>query len=491
MTLKTDQILVDRYRVVSLLAQGGMGAVYQACDLVLDRRVAIKQLQPDPMASEHALEQTRQQFQREARVLASLDHPNLPHVIDHFAEEGFEYLVMNYVEGRSLSEIVEDGQTGLGESQVLDWADQLLSALDYIHRYGVIHRDVKPSNIRLTPDGKIFLVDFGLVKLFDPDNPKTATIMHGLGTPEYAPPEQYDAHLGHTDARADIYGLGATLFHLLTGQAPPTATRRMSDPESFRRPRAISPAISSSVERVILRAMELQRSRRFASAADMRAALRLARRPKPGESRTQRLPSWAGLEQQLTRRRAALITALALLIVGGVVSLAGTSSASPGPTPTTTPSSTLKPITVTQPTLIQAVITPMATNTGTPTSTPTLSPTSTSQGTSTVTPTPTLTSTSTPTRRPTLTPTLTDTPLPTFTFTPQSQPRQPTRVPTSVPLPTNTPVPPPTKTPVPPPTKTPVPPPTKTPVPPPTKTPVPPPTKTLVPPPPTATRPVP
>ncbi len=436
MTLKTNQVLVERYRVLNLLAQGGMGAVYQAQDLALDRRVAIKQLQLDPLASERAVEQTRQQFQREARVLASLDHPNLPHVIDHFAEAGFEYLVMNYVEGRSLSEIVEDGQTGLDENQVLDWADQLLSALVYIHRNGVIHRDVKPSNIRLTPDGKIFLVDFGLVKLYDPDSPKTATIMHGLGTAEYAPPEQYDAYLGHTDARADIYALGATLYHLLTGQAPPTATQRMSDPESFRRPRAISPGISSSVERVILRAMELQRSRRFASATDMRAALRLARRPKLGQSYTQRLPSWIGIGQRLARRRAALIMVLALLVIGGVVSLAGTGSAIPESTPTTIPSSTIKPLTVTPP-FIQAVFTPTATNTSVPTLTPTLSPTSTSVGT----PTPTFTPTPTPTQRPTLRPTFTDRPLPTFTFTPQPPPHQPPPVSTSAPPP-DTPVPP-------------------------------------------------
>ncbi len=195
MTLKIDQILASRYQVVSLLAHGGMGSVYQAHDLVLDREVAVKQLQLDPFASERAIEQIREQFQREARILASLDHPNLPRVTDHFTEDGVEYLVMDYVAGQSLQDLIEDSRTGLSESQVLDWAEQLLSALDYIHHHGIIHRDVKPSNIRLTPDGHIFLVDFGLVKFYDPDNPRTATIMHGLGTPEYAPPEQYDVQL--------------------------------------------------------------------------------------------------------------------------------------------------------------------------------------------------------------------------------------------------------------------------------------------------------
>ncbi len=447
MTLKTDQILKHRYRVVTLLAHGGMGSVYQAYDLVLDRRVAIKQLQLDPSASEHALEQTREQFQREARILASLDHPNLPRVIDHFTEEGAEYLVMDYVAGRSLSEIVEGSHGGLNESQVLDWADQLLSALEYIHRYSVIHRDVKPSNIRLTPDGQIFLVDFGLVKLYDPEQPRTATIMHGLGTPEYAPPEQYDARLGHTDPRSDIYALGATLYHLLTGQAPPTATQQMSDPESFRRPRTISPDVSPDVERVILRAMELQRSRRFASAADMRSALRLARRHRPSEALTEKLPSWVSVERQLGRRRIALAAVFVLLIMGGIVGLASTGSAQPDPTPTTTLSPTVKSSTATPTVLIQAVVTRTATNTYTPTSTPTASPTSTSTQTPTFTPTPTIT------RRPTLTPTFTDTPLPTFTFTPRPPGPRPTATP--LPPPTDTPRPPPTDTPRPPPTDTP------------------------------------
>ncbi len=450
MTLKTDQILAERYRVISLLAQGGMGAVYYAHDPVLNCYVAIKQLQPNPITGEMAAEQVRKQFLREAQSLAALHHPNLPRVTDYFIQDDLHYLVMDYIEGQSLLEIVQANKSGLPEDQVLDWADQILGALEYIHQNNLIHRDIKPANLRRTPDGRIFLVDFGLVKFYDPENPKTATMMHGLGTPQYAPPEQYDAHLGHTDARADIYGLGATLYHLLTGQTPPTATQRMSDPESFQHPRAIGADVSSSVERVILRAIELQRSRRFASAADMRAALRVARQPLLDELRTQRLPAW--IEQQPARRRAALIMVLALLIVGGVVGLAGIGFGSPQSTPTTTPSSTIQPTTVVQPPLIPAVITPTATIASTPTSTPTLSPTSTSPATPTATPT------STPTQQATLTPTFTDTPLPTVTFTPRPQPPQPTPNPTSAPPPPppNTPVPPPPNTPVPPPPDTPV-----------------------------------
>jgi serine/threonine protein kinase len=368
---------------------------------------------------------------------------------------------MDYVAGQSLQEIVEGSQTGLSESQVLNWADQLLSALEYIHSHGIIHRDVKPSNIRLTPGGQIFLVDFGLVKFYDPENPRTATIMHGLGTPEYAPPEQYDVHLGHTDPRSDIYALGATLYHLLTGHVPPTATQQMSDPESFRHPRSINANVSPHVERVILRAMELRRSRRFATAVDMRAALRLARRQQPGESHTRRLPAWLPTRRPLDRRQTVLIAVVTVLILGGI----GSSLATSGfpriePTLTATSSLTDRPDTLTPFVSIQAVIAATATSTDTPTSTPTWTPTS----TATSTPTFTLTPTSTSTRRPTSTSTFTITPLPTLTRTPKPAPPRPTSTP---PQTIPSPVPPPTKTPVPPPTDTLVPPPTKTPVPPP------------------------
>jgi serine/threonine-protein kinase len=282
MELSTGQLLNKRYRINRLLGTGGMGAVYFARDPVLNRNVAIKQLQADPITGQLTAERIRAQFQREAQVLAGLHHPNLPRVTDYFTEDNLHYLVMDYIEGQTLQELVQMNPKGLEEKLVLDWAEQLLLALEYIHSHHLIHRDIKPSNIRRTPDGRIFLVDFGLVKPYDPNNPRTTTMIHGLGTPEYSPPEQYDP-ASHTDERSDIYSLGATLYHLLTGEAPISVTRRTSDPEAFRLPRAANVQITPDVERVILRAMEMERAKRFVSAADMRAALQMGHQGIPGE----------------------------------------------------------------------------------------------------------------------------------------------------------------------------------------------------------------
>lgn len=276
MDFTPDQVLNNRYRLVRPLGQGAMGAVYEAFDPVLNRKVAIKQLQVNPITGELAPEQIQQQFLREAQSLAGLHHPNLPRVTDFFTDNTLQYLVMDFVDGQTLQDILNRQPDGLNQAQVLSWADQLLSALEYIHSQNLIHRDIKPSNIRLTPDGRIFLVDFGLVKAYDAANPHTLTMMRGIGTPEYAPPEQYDTSDSFTDQRSDLFALGATLYHLLTGYAPATATRRMADPASFQPPSAHAAHISASVERVILRSLELDRTKRFQSAADMRAALKAA-----------------------------------------------------------------------------------------------------------------------------------------------------------------------------------------------------------------------
>jgi len=272
MPLTPGDILQDRYRIVALLGQGGMGAVYRAWDLRLKVSVALKEQIPQPGLDAALLTQLREQFEQEAVTLARLSHPHLVRVTDFFDEGGNAYLVMDFLEGENLAgRIAREGR--LSESQVLTWARQLLDALAYCHAEGVVHRDIKPQNILLRPDGRAVLVDFGLVKLWNPNDPQTRTVMRGMGTPEYAPPEQYGKQGQTTDPRSDLYSLGATLYHALTGQAPPTASDRMADPQLFRPVRALNPVVSAATETAILRALEPARDARWPSAAEMLGAL--------------------------------------------------------------------------------------------------------------------------------------------------------------------------------------------------------------------------
>jgi WD40 repeat protein/serine/threonine protein kinase len=261
-------MLQGRYRIVSLLGKGGMGSVYRAWDTRLNVPVALKEMIPQPGLDADMLSRLRSQFRQEAEVLARLSHPNLVGVLDFFEEGGNAYLVMKYIEGVSLATlIVQEGP--LPESQVLEWARQLLEALTYCHDRGIIHRDLKPHNVIITPEGQAILVDFGLVKLWDPNDPKTHTVMRGAGTPGYAPPEQYVSDGGHTDQRSDLYSLGATLYHALTGQAPPSVNERIANPERFRSPRQLNPEVSERVEAAVLRAMRLSRNERVRDTGEL------------------------------------------------------------------------------------------------------------------------------------------------------------------------------------------------------------------------------
>ena len=385
MQLSTGQSLNNRYQIIRLLGTGGMGSVYYAHDPVLDCYVAIKQLMPMPGNAGRMAEQMQKQFLREAQTLAALHHPNLPRVTDYFIDGDLHYLVMDYIEGQSLLDLLIANKSGFAENLVLEWADQLLSALEYIHARNVIHRDIKPANVRRTTDGHIFLVDFGLAKPYSLNNPHTLTMFHGIGTPEYAPPEQYDPE-SHTDQRSDIYALGATLYHLLSGQAPVSATRRTADPESFRKLRQANANISPDVENVILRAMETERAKRFSSAVDMRAALNLIRQARLVDlTHTTSLAVAAAtlaepvpVKQKRSQRTLAMIGVLTLLAVGILIGFAiqsntvavNSASTSTAPvvapsistaTPTVTPSLTLSPTAVITMTTSAQTSTPAAT----------------------------------------------------------------------------------------------------------------------------------
>jgi serine/threonine-protein kinase len=278
--LRDGEVLRNRYRITRQIGQGGMGSIYQAADLVLAGRLcAIKEVPHDPSLSPEMQHQAREQFYREASILARLDHPSLPKVSDFFSadDERRDYLVMDYVPGRDLKEIMDEArQNGryLPESEVLDWAMQLADALEFLHRQDppIVHRDIKPSNLKLTPNGLLKLVDFGLVKLLAPED-RTITVVQGLGTAHYTPLEQYGGDSGHTDARTDIYAFGATLYHLLTNEPPAEAKQRFLHPSALKPPRAINPALSLNVERAILWALALHPDNRPPDIAVLREAL--------------------------------------------------------------------------------------------------------------------------------------------------------------------------------------------------------------------------
>src|SRR3990172_1020286 len=260
--LHVGDVLRGRYRITHHIGQGGMGSIYQAEDLVLEGRLcAIKEVQNDASLPPGTQQQARDQFYREASVLARLDHPNLPKVSDFFSAEELDYLVMDFVPGRDLKAIMDEPrQNGrfLAGDEVLGWAMQLGNALEFLHSQTppIVHRDIKPSNLKLTPSSVLKLVDFGLVKVLAPDE-RTITIVQGLGTAHYTPLEQYGGDTGHTDVRTDIYAFGATLYLLLTNEAPAEAKQRFLRPESLAMPRAINPAISPGMERAILWALAL------------------------------------------------------------------------------------------------------------------------------------------------------------------------------------------------------------------------------------------
>jgi serine/threonine-protein kinase len=313
-------VLRERYQITGLIGQGGMGAVYMASDLLLEgRKTAIKEVGLETFGPEGdpLTEQARLQFYREASTLARLDHPNLPKVSDYFSHNGRDYLVMDFVPGRDLKEILDEARAQgrfLSEALVLGWAEQLGEALDYLHSQNppVVHRDIKPANIKLTPSGQIKLVDFGLVKLMVPDDSRTVTVLQGRGTAAYTPLEQYGGDTGHTDVRSDIYSLGATLYHLLTGQPPADAKERFLRPGALIPPRTINPQISSATEEALLWALEMHPTERPASISEFMDALLKGR---PLRSSGPREPAGEFTWSQLLADNQALLVLFGALLV--------------------------------------------------------------------------------------------------------------------------------------------------------------------------------
>ena len=267
MPLNAGEVLRDRYRVVEILGQGGMGAVYRAEDVNLGVMVAIKE-------NLFITEEYARQFRREATILASLRHPNLPRVTDHFVIEGQgQYLVMDFVEGEDLRQRVERSGA-VPEKVALPWFLEVCDALSYLHSRTppIIHRDVKPGNIRITPDGKAVLVDFGLAKIAESGS-VTTTGAKAM-TPGFSPPEQYGT--GPTDPRTDIYSLAATLYAVLTAAIPEDALERAMGRMELTPLRMREATISPSVARAVEKALSIRPDDRFQTVQEFATALRSA-----------------------------------------------------------------------------------------------------------------------------------------------------------------------------------------------------------------------
>lgn len=276
MALQNGSILNERYRILSILGQGGFGAVYRAADMTLKRPCAVKEnLDTTPEA--------QRQFEKEAIVLAQLSHPNLPRVQDHFVIPGQgQYLVMDFVEGADLQTIV--AQSGRVDPETaLDWIGQIASALAYLHdqKPPVIHRDIKPANIRVTEEGRAFLVDFGLVKIYDPH--LRTTVGARAVTPGYSPPEQYGQ--GNTDRRTDIYALGATLYTLLTGLEPQESVQRVVEDHLIPLG-AANTRVQETVSKAVGVAMDLRPSGRYKTIQEFQKALKTSASPPAHEAAT-------------------------------------------------------------------------------------------------------------------------------------------------------------------------------------------------------------
>ncbi|MBA3320475.1 MAG: protein kinase [Pyrinomonadaceae bacterium] len=276
--LMPETILQNRYRIVRQLGQGGMGTVYEAVDGRLDTMVAVKE-------THAADERLLKQFEREAQLLARLQHPALPRVSDHFTEGDGQFLIMQFIAGADLGELIENRGAGFPVSEVLRWGDELLDALDYLHTQNppVIHRDIKPQNLKLSERGRVILLDFGLAKGLppgqSPQQPTTSKSILGY-TPNYAPLEQI--HGEGTDAKSDLYSLGATLYHLLTGTVPPGSLKRVTalsngEADPLVPAHRLNSRVPAKVSIVLNLALAIARNHRPADAAEMRRALHVAK----------------------------------------------------------------------------------------------------------------------------------------------------------------------------------------------------------------------
>jgi eukaryotic-like serine/threonine-protein kinase len=275
MALEKNKFLHNRYRVIEILGQGGMGSVYQAVDENLGVTVALKE-------NLFTTDEYSRQFRLEAVILANLRHPNLPRVYDHFVLGDQQYLVMDYIEGEDLRQRMERVGT-ITEDDAVQIGASICDALAYLHSRNppILHRDIKPGNVKITPEGHIYLVDFGLAKVYEGTTQATSTGARAM-TPGYSPPEQYGT--ARTDPRTDIYSLGATLYASLCGIIPEDGLARAMDNAQLTSLRKRNTKVSRRLASAIEKAMSVDPSDRFQSAEEFKSALLNAK------SKTQQLP---------------------------------------------------------------------------------------------------------------------------------------------------------------------------------------------------------
>jgi len=260
------KLLKNRYEITGLLGKGGMGSVYKVADRSRRGKVlAVKELRTGNQAPGKAAESLTL-FQTEALILSRLTHPNLPKVTDYFSQGGSHYIVMEYVHGRTLEQMLEVRQgKPVDERLALSWALQICRAMHFLSVQKprpVVFRDLKPSNIMIDRTGRVKLIDFGIARFFKEDKQEDTYV---YGTPGYAAPEQYGT--GQTDTRSDIFSLGATLHHCLTGRNP------AEHPLNFPDPLLLNPTLNKGTVKIIRKALDQDAHRRYQSALDMKRAI--------------------------------------------------------------------------------------------------------------------------------------------------------------------------------------------------------------------------
>ena len=261
-----NRFLKNRYEILGILGKGGMGCVYKVADRRLGGKpLAAKELQAGKLVDEK-LQEALAQFRTEARILLRLTHQNLPKVYDYFSVGDRHYIVMEYIRGRTLEDLLRKQQgKPVDEQLALSWALQICRAMNFLSVQKprpIVFRDLKPSNIMVTCDGKVKLIDFGIARFFKEEKREDTYV---YGTPGYAAPEQYGS--GQTDVRSDIFSLGATLHHCLTGRNP--SENPLESPD----PRTLNPKLSKETAAILKKALAPEMNKRFQSALEMKQAV--------------------------------------------------------------------------------------------------------------------------------------------------------------------------------------------------------------------------